>query len=249
MDFQVLLLFVLETKLSYYDRRRLPRVSGFFSCGGTVKFSKLNITLSSSTRVSTCRTRHAKISDCSRVWGKKVPGLFSLLPRFHTEWVFRGAEIVEPGKESSGDRTFLRQKGHFGRFDIFIEIPFLAPLIDHTSHLMQHTEILSHPENDLAKKILPRSQLHSNRSFLYTPRERLDTSRVLLYSNTLSCIWTLWFSPRSICFTAILLPWVDDLWFWLAGYVLYYKYETVMINMTRYRPCRVCRSHRCMTPD
>jgi len=71
LDFQVLLLFVLETKLSYYDRRRLPRVSGFFSCGGTLKFSKLIITLSSSTRVRTCRTRHAKFSDCSWVWGKR----------------------------------------------------------------------------------------------------------------------------------------------------------------------------------
>jgi hypothetical protein len=85
--------------------------------------------------------------------------------------VFRGAEIVKPGKESSGDRTFLRQKGHFGRFDIFIEIPFLAPLIDHTSHLMQHTEILSHPENDLAKKnFTPESIAFEQVIFVHTKK-------------------------------------------------------------------------------
>ena len=45
-------------------------------------------------------------------------------------------------------------------------------------------------ENDLVRKILPRSQLHSTRSLLHTPRARFDISRVLLYSNTL-CVYEL----------------------------------------------------------
>ena len=86
----------------------------------------------------------------------------------------RGAEIVTPGKESSGERTFLRQKEYFGQFDIITEIPFPRPSDrSYEAHNATHRDSISQPENDLVRKILPRSQLQSTRSFLYTQKRAL----------------------------------------------------------------------------
>jgi len=70
----------------------------------------------------------------------------------------------------------MRQKEYFGQFDIITEIPFPRPSDrSYEAPNATHRDSISQPENDLVRKILPRSQLQSTRSFLYTPRERFDT--------------------------------------------------------------------------